>query len=200
MSLTAPDALVKGVSHDIVPLWPPNTRTRTELSDRRQQPSVPRLDIGTKLVDDSAAGWFGKVYVEAGEAVWMFRGSAANPPPGKLEAEDHASDATDYDNVGRAERRSRTTIRRYCATTGIDRLWSLTYGPPFCRDPKQLRGDLASFIRRARYDVGGQQFPYVWVPELHGDSQRFHAHVGLAHFVKKRPGGAQTGQTIVTIY
>jgi hypothetical protein len=61
---------------------------------------------------------------------------------------------------------------------------TLTYAPPFCDDPKVLRRDLGVFFRRLRSEVG-KPIPYVWVPELHADGQRFHAHIGLNRFVKK---------------
>jgi hypothetical protein len=76
-------------------------------------------------------------------------------------------------------------VRRYCKANGINRLATLTYGPPFCTDPRQLRNDVGMFIRRLRRELGCGRFPYVWVPELHKDGQRLHAHIGFGQYIKK---------------
>lgn len=84
----------------------------------------------------------------------------------------------------RAERRAVKQVRRYAVANGIDRLVSLTFGPPRCTDPRELRQHMARFVRRLRCELG-HKFPYVWVPELHKDGIHLHAHMGLAEFVKK---------------
>lgn len=78
-----------------------------------------------------------------------------------------------------------TTVRRYAKANGIDRLLTLTYAPPFCTDPAQLKSDLQRFIRTLRRELDCVRFPYVWVPELHKDGVRLHAHLGLGQFIKK---------------
>ena len=93
-------------------------------------------------------------------------------------AEPALDDGTTGHNQQRAGRRAKARLRRYCAANQINRLVTLTYAPPFCIDPKQLRADLGRFFRRLRTETG-QRLPYVWVPELHKDGERFHAHVGL---------------------
>jgi hypothetical protein len=84
-----------------------------------------------------------------------------------------------------AARRARGRLRRYCAANGLNRLGTLTYGPPFCTDPSQVRADLAVFFRRLRRSLGDRPFPYVWVPEFHADGKRFHAHFAVGRYVKR---------------
>jgi hypothetical protein len=59
----------------------------------------------------------------------------------------------------------------------------LTYRPPFCTDAAQLRADVAAFFRRLRAETGGEAFPYLWVPELHADGERFHVHFAVGRFI-----------------
>lgn len=84
-----------------------------------------------------------------------------------------------------AARRARGRLRRYCAANGLNRLGTLTYGPPFCTDPAQVRADLGVFFRSLRQAVGGEPFPYVWVPELHADGRRFHAHFAVGRYIRQ---------------
>lgn len=84
----------------------------------------------------------------------------------------------------RAERRARSRVRLYAVANGIDRLMTLTYAPPFCRDHRQAYDDVRRFIRRLRHHLG-QPYPYVWVLEPHKDGERLHAHLGLGQFIAK---------------
>lgn len=83
-----------------------------------------------------------------------------------------------------AARRARGRLRRYCAANGLNRLGTLTYGPPFCTDAGQVRRDLGAFFRSLRDALGGDAFPYVWVPELHSDGRRFHAHFAVGQYIR----------------
>ena len=85
-----------------------------------------------------------------------------------------------------AARRARTRVRRYCAANGLSRFGTLTYGPPFCTDPDQLRADMARFFRRLRTAQGQGPLPYLWVPEFHADGERFHAHYAMDRFVPRQ--------------
>jgi hypothetical protein len=67
----------------------------------------------------------------------------------------------------------------------LNRLGTLTYGPPFCRDPKQLRDHMGGFFRSVRSQLGGRPLPYLWVPELHKDGERFHAHFAVGRYVPR---------------
>ena len=84
-----------------------------------------------------------------------------------------------------AARRARTKVRRYCAANGLSKLGTLTYGPPRCTDPAQLREDVGVFFRRLRTALGGRPLPYVWVPELHKDGVHLHVHFAVARFIRK---------------
>ncbi len=41
------------------------------------------------------------------------------------------------------------------------------------------------FIRHLRVEVGSR-FPYLWVPELHADRERFHAHFAVGRYLPYR--------------
>jgi hypothetical protein len=139
-----------------------------------------RLDKGTKLVvQESRAGWSVSAFPECGEAVISFAASYQAPEYGG------AGGYGDPDaNRLRAERRARKMVRRYCVANGIDRLVTLTFRSPFCTDAKELIEHRKRFIRRLRCSLG-HRFPYVWVPELHKDGVKLHAHMGINRFVKK---------------
>lgn len=83
-----------------------------------------------------------------------------------------------------AARRAKTKVRRYCAANGLNKLGTLTYGPPRCTDPVQLRDDVAVFFRGLRAALGGRALPYVWVPELHKDGVHFHVHFAVGRFIR----------------
>lgn len=71
----------------------------------------------------------------------------------------------------------------YCAANRLNRLGTLTYGPPFCRDPRAVRDDVGSFFRQLRCRTG--RLPYLWVPELHADGERYHVHFAVGRFVHR---------------
>ena len=41
------------------------------------------------------------------------------------------------------------------------------------------------FFRRLRRDLGGEPFPYLWVPELHPGGHGFHLHFAVGRFVPR---------------
>jgi len=128
------------------------------------------------------------VYPQARESVITFRPSRAPQVIGRRcsrEPDGEPDGPPGAASTDRAVRRAKVTVRRYCKANGIDRLMTLTYAPPFCTDPKVLRHDVGRFVRRLRVTLGHRRFPYVWVPELHKDGTRLHAHIGLARYVKK---------------
>ena len=98
-------------------------------------------------------------------------GGAGTPDPDRARAE--------------AARRARGRLRRYCAANGLTRLGTLTYGPPFCKDPAEVRQHAGVFFRNLRVSLGGRALPYAWVPELHSDGERFHLHFAVGRFVKR---------------
>ena len=88
-------------------------------------------------------------------------------------------------SVAEAGRRARTKVRRYCAANGLNRLGTVTYAGSGVHDPLVVRRDLAVFFRNLRGALGGDAFPYVWVPELHPDGHGFHAHFAVGRYVKR---------------
>jgi hypothetical protein len=62
---------------------------------------------------------------------------------------------------------------------------SLTFAPPFCTDPVELRCHLGRFVRRLRHYRDGEPFAYVSVPELHKDGIKLHAHIALGFYIPK---------------
>jgi hypothetical protein len=67
----------------------------------------------------------------------------------------------------------------------LNRFGTLTYGPPRCSDPKELRPHVADFFRQMRDGLGGKPLPYVWVPELHKDGVHFHVHFAVGRYVPR---------------
>jgi hypothetical protein len=127
------------------------------------------------------AHWSLTLFPAAGEAGGCFvsararaggvglRGAAADPERARSEA----------------VRRAKGKVRRYCAANGLNRLGTLTYAPPFCTDLAVLKSDVAVFFRNLREALGGDSFPYLWVPELHADGERFHVHFAAGRFIKR---------------
>lgn len=149
----------------------------------------PRLDKGTKLVGGCTpvpfgSGWVAKLYPDAHEATIFFRGAHDGGGDAVGWGTGSSAVADPVENQSRAERRARSKVRLYSASNGIDRLWTLTYAPPFCTDPRQGYDDVRRFVRRLRHRLG-KRFPYVWVFELHADGERLHVHLGLGQFVPK---------------
>ena len=125
-------------------------------------------------------GWSLNLYESAGEGGGCFAGArqytrgggggpAADPERAALEA----------------SRRARGRLRRYCAANGLNRLGTLTYRPPGCHDPRQARADAGRFFRRLRAGLGGDPFPYVWVPEWHKTDHGMHLHFAVGRFVPR---------------
>jgi hypothetical protein len=124
-------------------------------------------------------GWSVSAFPECGEAVISFAESYQSPEDGGF-----GSYGDSEGNRLRAERRARKMVRRYCTANAIDRLVTVTFAPPFCTDPRELTEHRKRFVRRLRCSLG-HRFPYVWVPELHKDGVKLHAHLGINQFVKK---------------
>lgn len=127
------------------------------------------------------ARWSLSLYPSAGEAGGSFQPTYRRPvirTPGVPAQSPERARAE-------AARRARTRVRRYCAGNGLNKLGTLTYGPPRCTDPAQLRADVALFFRSLRSALGGRPLPYVWVPELHADGVHFHVHFAVRRYIRK---------------
>jgi hypothetical protein len=76
-------------------------------------------------------------------------------------------------------------IRRYCAGNRLNRLGTLTYAGAGCHDPREARAHVAGFFKRLRTDLGGESFPYLWVPEWHLGGHGLHLHFAVGRYVKQ---------------
>src|SRR5947208_136414 len=115
-----------------------------------------RVGAVARLARFEQAYWSLNLYPDAGEAGGCFvsasGGAGRGRPRGGSAADPERSRAE-------SARRSRARLRRYAAGNRLNRLGTLTYGPPFCGDPRQLRADLGEFFRALREGLGGQQLP-----------------------------------------
>lgn len=140
------------------------------------------------------ARWSLSLYPTAAEAGGSFISAGASPYRGLRGA------ASDPERArAEAARRARGRLRRYCAANRLNRLGTLTYAPPFCTDPLQVRTDVALFFRSLRTALGGEPFAYVWVPELHKDGVRFHVHFAVGRYVPRGVIDAAWGHGFVHI-
>ena len=48
-----------------------------------------------------------------------------------------------------------------------------------------VRGDIHGFFRGLRRGLGGEPFPYLWVPELHESGHGFHVHFAVGRYVPR---------------
>lgn len=44
---------------------------------------------------------------------------------------------------------------------------------------------MSQFFKELRRELGGERFPYVWVPEWHPGGHGLHVHFALGHFVRQ---------------
>lgn len=135
---------------------------------------------GTIHRHEEQGGWRLSLYPEAGEAGGSFHAlDGAKPGSGGLWLPGPERAAEE------AARRARGQMRRYCAANLLNRHGTLTYRGEGCHDPRQVRVDLAGFFRRMRRGLGGEPFPYLWVPELHPGGHGFHLHFAVGRFVPR---------------
>lgn len=127
-------------------------------------------------------GWHLSVYPAAREASGRFMPSAETVRRLRVEP----GQGSDPERSGRvAASRARTKVRRYCAANGIVRLGTLTYRGAGCHDPVAFRTHVGEFFKQLRAAVGGDPFPYVWVPEWHKSGHGLHGHFGCGRYIKR---------------
>jgi len=126
-------------------------------------------------------GWVLSVYEAAGEAGGSFRATLSPPRSGRVSgpAQDSARASAE------AARRARAKVRRYCAANRLNRLGTLTYAGVGCHEMDQLVGDVGLFFRRLRRGLGGDAFPYLWVPEWHKSGHGLHVHFAVGQYIKR---------------
>jgi hypothetical protein len=76
----------------------------------------------------------------------------------------------------------------------LDRLGTLTYAGDGLHDERSLRRHIAHFFKRLRYEVVGEAFPYVWVPEWHKTDHGLHVHFAVDRYVKQTELAAVWGR------
>ena len=151
---------------------------------------VSAVDIGG--VDRGRRSlWTLSLYPEAGEAGGCLRVPSA--------AESRGGPPDPERSLAEAARRARGMIRRYCAANRLNRLGTLTYAGKGCHDPVAVRSDVAAFFRRLRVDLGGEAFPYLWVPEWHPGGHGLHLHFAVGRFVRQSLIREAWGRGIVHI-
>lgn len=84
-----------------------------------------------------------------------------------------------------AARRARTKMRRYCAANRLNRMDTLTYRGEGCQEPREARRHIGLFFRGLRNGIGGEAFPYAWVPEWHPGGHGIHLHFAVGQFVRR---------------
>lgn len=145
---------------------------------------VPRLQAGWSLSLYPGAAEAGGCFVSSlPPKPWVRGAPAADPERARAEA----------------GRRARGRLRRYCAANRLNRLGTLTYGPPRSTDPREVRQHVGMFFRELRSGLGGQPFAYAWVPELHQDGVHFHVHFAVGKFIPRHRIVAAWGRGFVHI-
>lgn len=119
--------------------------------------------------------WRMRIYLDAAEA------GASLSAPSRRGGSGRPSDPDR--SAAEAARRARGQIRRYCASNRLNRLGTLTYAGEGCHDPRALRLDVGGFFRRMRHELGGDAFPYLWVPEWHSGGHGLHIHFAVGRFI-----------------
>jgi hypothetical protein len=125
-------------------------------------------------------GWTLNLYERAGEA-----GGAWSSGIAPLRAITTGPAKDPMRSAYEAARRARGKIRRYCTTHRLNRLGTLTYRGEGNHDPYLLREHLGLFFRALRAGLGGDRFPYVWVPEWHKTGHGLHAHFAVGRYIKR---------------
>jgi hypothetical protein len=82
-----------------------------------------------------------------------------------------------------AVRRPRGRLRRYCAANRLNRLGTLTYRGEGCFDQRLVREHVGEFMLDLRTQLGGDPFPYAWVPEWHPKGHGLHLHFTVGQFI-----------------
>ena len=113
---------------------------------------------------------------QAGEGSGCFQSGVRRPAVG--------GGAPDVERAqAEAARRARGKVRRYCASSRLNRLGTLTYRGVGCHDPLELRTDVAAFFKALRREVG--ELPYLWVPEWHPGGHGLHVHFAVGRYVSQ---------------
>jgi len=141
-------------------------------------------------------GWYLTAYPDAREASGVFRGSARDGG-GRADLAEWTDPGDRSEQM--AASRARVTVRRYCAANRLNRLGTLTYAGSGCHDPMALRAGVGRFFVNLRSALGGQPFPYLWVPEWHPKGHGLHVHFAVGRYVRRSAIHAAWGHGFVHI-
>jgi len=119
------------------------------------------------------------LYPEAGEAGGSWRGSGSGSGGGGKRAAEPGRAADE------AARRAKGKVRRYCAANGLNRFGTLTWAGEGEHDPALVRVEIRRFFKGLRRGLGGEAFPYLWVPELHKSGHGWHVHFVVGRYVPR---------------
>ncbi|MGN7247226.1 rolling circle replication-associated protein [Janibacter anophelis] len=119
------------------------------------------------------------VYLEAAEASGAFVCGGPREYVPRGEGKDPARSARV------ANGRAAGALRRYAAANRLNKLGTLTYAGQGCHDPRALRRDVGDFFLSLRQSLGGEAFPYVWVPEWHPGGHGLHVHFGVGRYIRR---------------
>ena len=151
-------------------------------------------DPVARLADVEAAHWFLRVYPAAAEAGGCFVSSLERRGGGSV------GGVSDPERSAReAGRRARGRLRRYCVANRLNRLGTLTYAGEGCHDPRRVRADVGEFFRALRGELGGDAFPYAWVPEWHKTDHGLHLHFAVGQYVPRGKIERAWGRGFVSI-
>jgi hypothetical protein len=140
------------------------------------------------------AGWRLSLYPTAGECGGSFRFSW-DGPRGPVAA----GGGDPERSRAEAARRARSKLRRYCAASRLNRFGTLTYAGDGCHEPSEVRQHAGLFFRDLRARLGGEPFPYVWVPEWHKSGHGLHLHFAVGQFIPRGKIAAAWGRGFVHI-
>ncbi len=150
----------------------------------------PSLDFATKLVTTApppriafpevVSGWVVGLFTDAGEASGTFQYRSR---PDRCAQIGPAIDPERCESE--AARRARTMVRRFMVANGLHRMGSATYAGEGLTDEHVIRRHVGHFFKRLRYEVVGQRFAYLWVPEWHPGGHGLHIHFALDRFIKQ---------------
>ena len=152
-------------------------------------------DAVARLGAPVQAYWSLNLYQDAAEA-----GGCFVPSLRRARGSGPLGPSTDPDRSAReGGRRARAELRRYCVTNRLNRLGTLTYAGEGCHDPRQVPKDVGDFFRGLRTSLGGDPFPYVWVPEWHHTDHGLHVHFAVGRYVPQSKIREAWGRGFVSI-
>ena len=85
-----------------------------------------------------------------------------------------------------AARRARGKVRRFVVANRLDRLGHADVSGDGLHDERALRRHVAHFFKAVRYELVGEPYPYLWVPEWHKTDHGLHVHYAVDRYIDRR--------------